>query len=63
MRIVIFQRKILELEFKDRFHRRIDPHDREGLRFPRKLKFRLIDVIEGEMDVAEGVNEKDIFLN
>jgi hypothetical protein len=57
MGIVANQFKILELEFVDFFHRRIQFHLRQRTRLARELQLRLLDVVLVEMQIAEGVDE------
>ena len=57
MSLVIFQREIGILKREDVSHRRIEPHGRQRIRLARELLFRLFDMVEVEMSVAETVHE------
>ena len=57
MRVVTNQFKILELEFINFFHRRIDFHPRQRTRLARELQLRLLQMIFVKMQIAEGVDK------
>jgi len=57
MRVVAFQREILELKIVDVLHRRIQLHLRQRTRFARELELRLFQMIRVEMQIAEGVDK------
>src|SRR5690606_25670566 len=57
MRFVAFEAEIVIGEVEDRLHIGIDVHARQRARFARELQIRLLQMIEIEMRVAEGMDE------
>src|SRR5258705_3491161 len=57
MRVVVDERDVGETKIKKRPHRRIELDRGQTARLPRKLDFRLPDVIEIQVGVAETVDE------
>jgi hypothetical protein len=57
MRLVPHQREVLEPEVFQPGDQGIDLHPRQRLRLPGELEIRLLEVIQVEVRVPEGVNE------
>src|SRR5690606_335634 len=57
VRIVICQRKVLKLEFKNVLHVWIQGHFGQRTRIARKLKFELLNVVVVDVSIAKGVDE------
>src|SRR5512145_2875315 len=57
MRIVAFQREVLELETEDVAHRGVDLHGRQRARLARQLQCGLFHVVGIQVRVAEGMHE------
>lgn len=57
VRIVAFDRKVFETEAKDVLDARIDAKTGKLLRRARELLFRLLDMVQIEVNVAEGMDE------
>ena len=57
VRLVALDRDVLVAEIEDRAHRRVQPQARQRPRLARELEARLLQVVQVEMRVAEGVHE------
>src|SRR4051812_20990430 len=57
VRIVAFEREVLEAERENVGHGRVDLHHRQGTGWPRQLQPGLLEVVGIEMRVAERMNE------
>lgn len=57
VRVVVFQGKVLKPEFEDVLYLRIEYHARKGTGRSRKLKPRLLQMVEIQMGIAGGMDE------
>lgn len=57
MRVVVFDLKILVLEFEDVLHVRVDLYPGKGAGFAAQLELHLIEVVQINMEISKGVDE------